>query len=199
MLRLNRSSGFTLIELLIAVTISGVLITLGAPALGTYLQNSRVGNTAAGYSDGLRAARTAAIQRNSPVSFVLTNATGTADALANGAAPSLAGLNWVVRAASGAGFEAIEAKAGAEGAGAGGVGSVQVAAAGPAGFAGVITFNGFGATSDNQPYSIAITNPVAGTCAIAGGPIRCRLIVIAPAGKINACDPAAAAGDSRAC
>ncbi|MDQ2735033.1 MAG: prepilin-type N-terminal cleavage/methylation domain-containing protein [Pseudomonadota bacterium] len=194
MLRPAHCRGFTLIELLIAVTISGVLVALGAPALGTYLQNSRVGNAAAIYLAGVQAARTAAIQRNAPVSFVLTSTPGTGDALANGAVPNTAGVNWVVRAASGAGFEAVDSKAGAEG-----EGSVQLTANGPAGFAGVITFNGFGATSDNQPYSIAVTNPGAGACANTGGPIRCRLITIAPAGKITACDPAAAQGDSRAC
>jgi type IV fimbrial biogenesis protein FimT len=197
-LRARRALGFTLIELLIGVTIVGVLLALGAPALGTYLQNSKISNAASMYYGAVQTARTEAIRRNVPVQFVLTNDSGTAAALATGAAPNPLGRNWIVRAASGATFEAVEAKSGAEGDGA--AGGVQVAASGPAGFDGTIIFNGFGAMADSQTYTIDFTNPVAGSCAVpASGPMRCKRIVISPVGRIAACDPAAGIGDSRAC
>lgn len=198
MLAPRRSLGVTLVELLVGVTIVGVLVTLGMPSLSTYLQNSKVSNAASVYYGGVQAARTEAIRRNVPVQFVLTDTAGTAAALATGAVPNTAGRNWIVRAASGATFVPVEAKSGAEGAGGGGAG-IQVAASGPAGFDGTIVFDGFGAMADRQTYSIDFKNPAAGLCADAAGPIRCKRIVISAVGRIAACDPAALAGDSRAC
>jgi hypothetical protein len=109
----------------------------------------------------------------------------------------------VVRAASSASgvFMSVEARAGAEGDGSAGAPAVQIAgaASAPAVFDGTIPFNGFGGTADGASYSIQITNPAAGVCRASGGTVRCRLITISPGGQINACDPAAPTGDSRAC
>ncbi|HEV7576745.1 MAG TPA: GspH/FimT family pseudopilin [Caldimonas sp.] len=196
------ASGFTLVELLVGVTMVGVLLALGAPALGTYLQNSRVANTTATFYSGIQTARTEAIRRNVPVQFMLTNSVGSAASLATGAVPDPSGRNWIVRAASGGGFVPVETKAAAEGQGASGADSVEVAASGPVGFDGTLVFNGFGSMADSQAYWINITNSSAGACAAASGPsgpIRCRRIVISPVGRIAACDPAASPGDSRAC
>ena len=192
-------SGFTLVELLVGVTIVGVILALGAPALGTYLQNSKVANATATFYSGIQTARTEAIRRNVPVQFVLTNSVGSASALAAGAVADPAGKNWIVRAASGATFIPVETNAAAEGQGMSGADGVEVAASGPAGFDGTFVFNGFGSMVDNQPYWIDITNSSAGACAAASGPIRCRRIIISPVGRVAACDPAAVAGDSRAC
>ena len=65
---------------------------------------------------------------------------------------------------------------------------------------GTITFDGLGATVPaGASYTIAITNPAAGVCVSALGPIRCRQITVRAGGQISACDPAAPPGDSRAC
>jgi len=82
--------------------------------------------------------------------------------------------------------------------------AIQVAGAAsgpiPPAFDGTISFNGLGATvPPGATYTFDITNPTAGLCATAGGTIRCRRITILPGGQIAACDPAAPAGDSRAC
>ena len=66
------------------------------------------------------------------------------------------------------------------------------------GSASIIPFSGFGATVGGAAYTIDITNPSKGTCA-PGGPVRCRRINVSPGGQVTSCDPAAAAGDSRAC
>jgi type IV fimbrial biogenesis protein FimT len=188
--------GFTLVELLVGLTLLAVLLGLGVPAMGTYLQNSKLASAAASYFSGVQTARAEAIRRNVRTEFVLTDTpVATAD-IANAAVPAVGGRNWVVRAASGAGFApALDVKAAAEGA----AQALQIAgsASAPAVFDGRISFNGFGAT--DAAYSIDITNPAAGTCAASGGVARCRRITVSPGGQILACDPAAPAGDSRAC
>lgn len=196
--------GFTIVELLVGLTLLAVLMGLGVPAMGTYLQNSKLASAAGGYFTGLQTARTEAIRRNVRTEFVMTDTPVSTGDLANVLAPAVSGRNWVVRAASGAAFvPAIEAKAGAEGDGSAAAAAIQVtgSASAPAVFNGTIPFNGFGRTADNAPYSIEISNPAAGTCVLAGGKIRCRRITVSPGGQIAACDPAAAAsaGDSRAC
>ena len=194
--------GFTLVELLVGLTLLGVLLGLGVPAMGTYLQNSKLASAAASYFSGVQMARTEAIRRNVRTEFVLTDTPVSTADIANAAAPAVNGRNWVVRAASGAGFDtAIETKAAAEGEGSGAAQAIQVAgsASAPAVFDGTIPFNGFGATADGAAYSIEITNPAGGTCAASGGSMRCRRITVSPGGQIMACDPAAPAGDSRAC
>jgi type IV fimbrial biogenesis protein FimT len=191
--------GFTLIELLVGITILGVLLALGAPALGTYLQNSKVANAANVYFGAVQTARTEAIRRNVLVEFVPTNSTGDAATLATGAVADPAGANWVVRAASGVGgHEPVEIKGGGEG-----DAGITVLVTGPTAD-GTIGFNGFGAPVVSGTYSIDITNPTAGACAAASGPsgpIRCRRVTVSAAGRVGSCDPAASAvaGDSRAC
>jgi type IV fimbrial biogenesis protein FimT len=188
--------GFTLVELLVGVTIAAVLLALGAPALGTYLQNAKVASAANVYYGAVQTAKTEAIRRNTPVQFVLTSASGTPAALAASAVGDPNGRNWVVRAASGAGFTLIDAKGVNEG-----DSGVQVASTGPTGFDGTIVFNGFGAVAVSGTYTIDITHATAACAAASGpsGPIRCRRIVVSPVGRVSSCDPAAPAGDSRAC
>ncbi|MDQ6639117.1 MAG: GspH/FimT family pseudopilin [Pseudomonadota bacterium] len=202
MLSASYQRGFTIVELLIGITLLGVLLGIGAPMMGTYLQNSKLANAAATYFAGIQTARTEAIRRNVRTEFVLTDTPVSTGDLANALALTTAGPNWVVRAASGPGaFRMVEAKAGAEGDAASGVAAVQVlgSASAPAVFDGRIPFNGFGGTADNASYAIDISNPAAGTCVLLGGTIRCRRITVSPGGQINSCDPAAPAGDSRAC
>ena len=203
MLRAAAARGFTIIELLVGITLLAVLMGLGVPALGTYLQNSKLASAAASYYSGVQAARTEAIRRNVTTQFVMTDTPIETADIANAATPAVGGRNWVVRAASGpAAFApAVEAKAGAEGDGTSGAAAIQAlgAAAAPIVFDGTIPFNGFGATTTSTTYTIDITNPGGGTCAALSGPMRCRRIVVSPGGQISLCDPAAPAGDSRAC
>ena len=195
--------GFTIVELLVGITLLAVLLGLGAPAMGTYLQNSKLASVASGYFTGIQMARAEAIRRNVRTEFVLTNDPVSTPDIANALTPAIAGRNWVVRAASGpAAFaSAVETKAGAEGEGSAAAAAIVVtgSASAPAVFDGRIPFNGFGGTADGAPYQVDITNPSIGTCAALGGKVRCRRITISPGGQIMSCDPAAPAGDSRAC
>jgi type IV fimbrial biogenesis protein FimT len=192
----GHSRGFTIVELLVGITLVGILLGLGAPSMATYLQNSKLASAAASYFNGVQLARTEAIRRNVRTEFVLTDTPVSASDPANSAALLSSGKNWIVRAASGASFTLVEAKAGAEGDGGATSAAIQVA-----GSAATIPFNGFGATANGAGYTINISNPAAGTCVQLGGTIRCRRITVSPGGQVAACDPAASAalGDSRAC
>lgn len=203
MLSLDSSRGFTLVELLVTMSILAVLLALGVPAMGTYLQNSKLASATSSLYSAVQTARTEAIRRNVQTQFVLTDTPVSTADVANALAPAVAGRNWVVRAASGGGgfIAAIDTKAGAEGEASVAAPAIQVlgAATPPAVFDGTIAFNGFGATFNGAAYTIDISNPTAGLCATAGGTIRCRRITVSPGGQIAACDPAAPVGDSRAC
>jgi type IV fimbrial biogenesis protein FimT len=203
-LSVDSGHGFTIVELLVTMSIAAVLLALGAPALGTYLQNSKLGAATSGLYSAIQTARTEAIRRNGQAQFVLTDTPVSTPNLANVLAPAVAGRNWVVRAAIGAGVnQMIESKSGAEGESNAAAPAIQLAGAGVAPtppFDGTITFNGLGETfPPGATYTIDVTNPTAGVCAAAAGPIRCRRITVSAGGQIAACDPAAPAGDSRFC
>ena len=188
--------GFTLIELLVAITIIGVMMALVMPSFSSMIQNGKVGAAAKSYALGLQTARTEAIRGNSPVQFVLTDTPVNMN-IANAATPSGTGRNWVVRAASGANFNLVEAKSALEGSGQSGTSSIVLSPAASAVFGGVVTFDGFGAS--DQPSLAFKVSSSQSACVQDNGPLRCQLIQIRPGGQINVCDPAAATGDSRAC
>jgi type IV fimbrial biogenesis protein FimT len=200
MLSARRHTGFTIIELLVGITILAIVLGLGAPAMGSYLQNSKLGSAAANFHAGLQLARTEAIRRNIQTQFVMTDSALTGVDPANTIGTLASGRSWMVRASQPAplGFIQVDKKASSEGEGSVVAPSLVVQGTGPAGFAGIVAFNGFGNTADNLPYRIDVSNPAAGLCAPAG-PVRCRSITVTPGGQINSCDPAAPAGDSRAC
>ena len=209
MLKLVRCRGFTLVELMVGISIVAILAAFGLPALGTFLQNSKLSNAAASYYSGIQLARAEAIRRNVETQFVLTATPITTANLPNALALSVNGPNWVVRVGTGPGSPppaflpaAIEAKTGMEGEGNTTAPAIQVLGAGVGAtvFDGRVRFNGFGTPpalpgGGNEEYVIDISNPAAGPC----GPIHCRRIRISQGGQVASCDLSAAPGDSRAC
>ena len=196
--------GFTMVELLVAMAVIATLLAVGLPTMGTYLQNSKLGSATSTIYSALQTARAEAIRRNAPAEFVLTNTPVDTSDIANALTPSVGGRSWIVRAASGATFTPVEIKAGTEGEGTAAPAIVVAgAASAPATFDGRVVFTSLGASIDSTgtPARVTfdITNPTGGLCVAAGGPIRCRRVVVSPGGQISACDPAAIAGDSRAC
>jgi len=189
----HRSGGFTLVELMFGVAMVGILLALGAPAFSGFLQNARLGTRAKSFYTGLQLARTEAIRLNLPVEFALTDTAINVGNIANVAATSPSGRNWVVRVqpAASAAYQLVEAKSAMEG---GDLGSLQVLAS-----TDIVSFNGTGGTTDGQPQQLDVSSPAGGLCAPAG-PMRCWRVRVAPGGQIRLCDPAVvAAGDSRAC
>lgn len=69
--------GFTLVELMIAVTVSGILLVLGVPALRGVIENTRIRATAESIKYGMDLARNDAVRLNTQVQFV-SSATGWA-------------------------------------------------------------------------------------------------------------------------
>lgn len=187
--RLQR--GFSMIELSVAMTIAGVMLALGAPAMSGYLQNARLGTAAQSIYGGLQTARSEAVKRNQRVEFVLTNSaleSTTADAVSL----DVTGRNWVVRQqpAASAAFELVEQKAAGQD-----LGGVVVTAD-----AASVVFNSMGGTVAGVTTTISLTNPVLGACAPAG-PVRCWNVIVLTGGQVRLCNPdtSLAAGDSRRC
>ena len=205
MLTRHHARGFTLIEVLVALVIIALMVMVSLPSMTTYFQNSKIGTAAQSYAAGMQVARTEAIRRNLPVEFMLTDTdVATAD-IANVAAPSPTGRNWVVRVFNTplATFELIETKSALEGSGqiAGSVPTVAVTGSAvlpPAAFAGMVAFNGFGGTMITSEIQLDINNLAGGACGPAG-PMRCLRVRAAPGGLVRVCDPQLPIGDSRSC
>lgn len=189
-----REGGFSIIELAVALTIAGVLLALGMPSLSGYIQNARLGTAAKSFYTGLQVARAEAIKRNTSVEFVLTNS-AVASGVENALATDVQGRNWVVRTQTSASapYELIEAKPMIEGGGA--APSVTVAAS-----TALVIFNALGGTTTGVGNTIVLQNPPQGLC-VPLGPVRCWNVVVSPGGQVRLCnpDPAASAGDTRAC
>ena len=190
--------GFTLVEVMVSLTIVGALLAMGIPSVSAMVQNSKLGSATKSYTAGIQTARTEAIRRNATVDFVLTNA-----AVAATPTPSANGRNWVVRWSDAGTPALLDGKAGTDGSGQSGSTSITIAGtvtAPTAGaFSGVLSFNGFGAVTSGETLRFVVENPAGGTCATAGGTMRCLVIQVRPGGQVNVCDPKASAGDSRAC
>jgi type IV fimbrial biogenesis protein FimT len=188
-LKLRSTRGFTLIELLVTITIAGVLLTLGAPSLSTYLQNSKIGNATQTLYSALQQARTEAIRRNTTAEFLLTDAALDAADVAVTATAAATGKNWIVRAAvpaaSAAARTLISAKSGMEGQGGSGINGVAITATEPS-----VVFDALGATVAGATPSFEITNAAGGACAKDGGPMRCKRIRVSAGGQVSVCDPA---------
>lgn len=62
-------SGFTLLELMLVVTIAGLLLGFGVPAMGNFFRNARITGAANDVMGGLHFARSEAIKRRIPVTL----------------------------------------------------------------------------------------------------------------------------------
>lgn len=184
--RRARQTGLTLVELGIGLVVLTTLISLGAPSFSEWLNNSQILTAAEGFQNGLQLARAEAVRRNVPVYFQATNT------LADGCTASATGANWVVRLDDANGNCAtsaniIQSRPAAEA-------SARVALAAECA---TLTFNGMGQLNDRADcelpedgqFDFNFSIP-GGTCAAAGGPLRCRRVVVTLGGQVRICDPA---------
>ena len=200
--RLRIHRGFSLIEVMISVAIVAVLLGVGVPAIGDWIQNRQVNALAESIASGLRMAQSQAVQRNVPVDLLFTSSDVTVPA--NQASPTLTvgGLaktdatpNWMVResgATTSAGF--IQGKTGLDDGG-------NARFSGPAG----VSFSPLGSLSASiaangtsaAPTGTVVFMVVNPSVQASSSTQRC--IYVSTGGAVRICDPRAASGDSRAC
>lgn len=188
MLRLQR--GVSLIELIIGIAILAILLMIGMPTFGLWIQNTQVRAAAESIQNGLQLARNEAVRRNANVRFNLTSTAG------------LPTWNVCVLIGNACG-EVIQQRAGAEGGGNARVGISTAAPATPvpttqygtalaagaglgdAGGAGV-TFNGIGAIPaaniGTDITRIDVVNAMANDA-------RRLTIIVGNGGLTRMCDP----------
>jgi type IV fimbrial biogenesis protein FimT len=75
MQRSPRTSGFTMIEMAVTMTIFAILVTLGVPAMTTWIRNNKVRTVTDSLQTGLRLAQAESLRRSRQVVFALTNST----------------------------------------------------------------------------------------------------------------------------
>lgn len=201
----RRVGGFTLTELLVGIAIVAILLGLGVPSISGYLQSAKLNAAAQSYLAGIQTARTTAIRQNLVAQFVLTDTPVETANLADALVPNPNGQNWVARVTDPTrappAFLLIEAKSATEGSASFATPpSVLIAGlSAPTPFTGVLGFNGFGATADQNTYTFVLQNPQGGLCAPAG-PMRCPNVLVPAGGLARICDPlVTAATDSRGC
>lgn len=190
----------TLIELLIGLALVAMLILMAVPSFTTAAHNRTIRSAAEAIQNGMTLARSEALRRNRTVRFQTVGAGGwtvgcdPVDAtVVNGEENCPA---------------VLQTRNAADGSANATVANVQLQADGTAAgapiFTGSLRFTALGrVTTDTLPGGhravFRITNPNGGACQAAGGEMRCLDVVVTSAGQVRMCDPAAAAGDPRAC
>lgn len=207
---LSKSRGFTLVELMVTVAIMGILLAMAIPTYSTWMQNTRVRNTAEGIVEGLNKAKNEAVRRNALVRFTLVdNLTSACQPLVAGAA--VAGGAWVVSrddpsAACGAAVSdttvprIIATRSSNE------TSRGVLITVGAAGNDAFVVFNGMGRVVQTLPDGTAL-NPAtqmmvdADTAVLSADKSReLRVVINVPGGGIRSCDPSLDnSKDPRAC
>lgn len=192
---LYKQCGASLVELIIGLVIVGILLAMGVPAFGSWIQNTKIRTTAEAIQNGLQLARAESVHRNDLIRFQLM------DSVTNTCAFSTSSSNWLVSMDDPSGACAstpsdtvapriIQLRSAAEGS------TNVVVAAGQS----AVVFNGLGQVTPVPAGAISInlTNPTGGACAPTG-PMRCMRVEVSTGGQIRMCDPALASTDPQGC
>lgn len=196
----RRQGGMTLIELMVALALMAMLILMAVPSFTVAMQNRQIRTAADTIQNGLTFARTEALRRNRTIKFELVGGSGwqvgcdPADPTVVDGEENCPAILQTRNAAEGS------ANANVANAQLDSAGTVVVAPV----FTGALRFTPLGRiTPDTLPgghrAAFRVTNPMGGTCQADGGEMRCLTVAVTSTGQVRMCDPAAAAGDPRAC
>lgn len=193
-----RKRGFSVVELLIAVAILGFALAAAMPTILDWSRNLAIRNAGESLKGGVEKARQVALRRNADMSFWLVS--DQAKVLSDACALSETGPSWVIAKLNPEGKcgatpsevddpRIVEKWSSAEGGT-----DVRLEAVDETGVAvNRLTFNSLGqVTMPNQLTRIDITHTK-------GGDVRPLRLLISRGGSVRLCDPAVAAGDTRAC
>ncbi len=185
--------GFNLIEVMVSLTVLAILIALGAPSFGEWLQNQQVRAATEAIVNGMQVARGEAIKRNLAVQFTLDLPSGWTVCEATKQPCDGTLLANPVRVQ-----DVIQSRSGSEG-------TRNAQASTPDG-ALEVTFSPLGSvlttnTDGSAPLTQVDVANTQGNCIAAGGPMRCLRVVVTGGGSIRMCDPTPGivAPDTRAC
>jgi len=195
----QRARGLNMIEVMVVVAILGFTISMALPAMSEWLRNLAVRNAGESMKAGLERARIESMRRNTPISFWLVSG-GDVTAVDNDCATSETGTSWVVAGADPSGACAAAASQTElpllvdRWSSSDGSKRVTVAAGDLDGNAASrAQFNSLGQLTQapGQLSRIVLSH--------SGGTARTLEIRLEVGGRVRLCDPAAPAGDARAC
>jgi type IV fimbrial biogenesis protein FimT len=167
---MNTMRGFTLIELMIGLAIVGILVFVGLPEFSIMMANIQIRAAAEAMTNGMQTARGEAVQRNGSVQFVLGTQSGYQ----------------VIEVSTGT---VIRNRSQNEGS------RTAAVAVTPAG-ATQVTFSSLGQIVTNPDGSAPIQQVDVTSGSV---PVNTRPMRVIVANNVRMCDPAVAAGDTRAC
>lgn len=168
--------GFSLIELLIAIAVLAITLALSMPSYRTWIQNTKIRNTAESFQNGLQLARNEAVRLNAPVQF------------------ALAGTGWTVGCVTATAScpASIQDRVTEDG------GSSDITATASNGD--TIVFNNLGRMTSPVPVSgTAWLRVDISTAVLPASESRELCIAVSQGGATRLCDPSTAAPDPRAC
>jgi len=190
--------GFNLIEVMISLTVLGILISLGAPSFGEWLQNQQIRAATEAVVNGMQVARAEAIRRNLAVQMVLEPPTSGWMVCEATVAP----CDSTTLANPLTAKDVIQSRSAQEGTSNANVTPTSADLLTPAI---AVTFSPLGsvvANFDGTPIltRVDVVSGVA-ACKTEGGPMRCLRVVVTGGGSIRMCDPTPGivAPDPRAC
>jgi type IV fimbrial biogenesis protein FimT len=195
----RRQQGMTLIEAMIGMSLAVILVAMAIPSFRTGFQNREIRSTADAIQNGLQVARTEALRRNRNVRFTLQDGWGWSvgcdpvDTTVEGG-EQICPETLQVRAPSPSPRVQVQVDRRDIA-----TGTVDGTIADRS-----LKLNAMGrTTTDTLPAGKAavfrLTLPAGGACAADGGEMRCLNVIVTATGQIRMCDPAASAGDPRAC
>jgi len=188
--------GFNLIEIMVSLTVLAILIALGAPSFGEWLQNQQIRAASEAIVNGMQVARGEAIKRNLPVQLVLDDLPTTGWTVCEATKQP---CNSTLLADPVKVQDVIQSRSSQERTS---NANVQLTPDG----ATAVTFSPLGsvlATNSDGTSPLTQVDVVNshGNCIAAGGPMRCLRVVVTGGGSIRMCDPTPGivAPDTRVC